>query len=113
MRDRARSGELRGGAGLLRDGGHRHVDERDHDAGQQLGGGATPIRRTSVAREAIEPRIAHAFAVFDKDGSGVIEPDDIVDAYDASKHPDVMAGRKTADQVKASRARAVASTPAL
>ena len=48
-----------------------------------------------------------AFGVIDKDGSGVVEPDDIVDAYDASKHPDVIAGKKTPQEVggRARRAR--------
>ena len=43
--------------------------------------------------------VLQAFARLDKDGSGVIEPDDIVDAYDASKHPDVISGKKTANDV--------------
>ena len=40
-----------------------------------------------------------AFAQIDKDGSGVVEPSEIADAYDASKHPDVIAGKKTPDEV--------------
>ncbi|KAH9195244.1 hypothetical protein AeNC1_002785 [Aphanomyces euteiches] len=40
-----------------------------------------------------------AFALMDKDGNGLVEPSDIVEAYDATKHPDVIAGRKTPDQV--------------
>jgi hypothetical protein len=43
--------------------------------------------------------IAMAFDVIDKDGSGIVEPKDIVDVYDASKHPDVLAGKKTASEV--------------
>ena len=43
--------------------------------------------------------VMQAFERLDKDGSGVIEPDDIVDAYDASKHPDVISGKKTANDV--------------
>ena len=45
-------------------------------------------------------RLVHmAFDVLDKDGNGVIEPHEIAECYDASQHPDVMAGRKTADEV--------------
>ncbi|KDO27328.1 hypothetical protein SPRG_07575 [Saprolegnia parasitica CBS 223.65] len=40
-----------------------------------------------------------AFSLMDKDGNGLLEPADIVEAYDASKHPDVIAGRKTPDMV--------------
>ncbi|KAF0690658.1 Aste57867_17964 [Aphanomyces stellatus] len=43
--------------------------------------------------------VHQSFALMDKDGNGVLEPSDIVEAYDASKHPDVIAGRKTPDQV--------------
>jgi Ca2+-binding EF-hand superfamily protein len=40
-----------------------------------------------------------AFGKIDKDGNGTIEPQDIVDCYDASKHPDVIAGKKTPDEI--------------
>lgn len=40
-----------------------------------------------------------AFDVMDKDGSGEIELSDLTDAYDASKHPDVISGKKSKDQV--------------
>jgi len=40
-----------------------------------------------------------AFDVVDKDGNGVLEPDDLIDVYDASKHPDVLSGKKTPDEV--------------
>ncbi|KAJ0400082.1 hypothetical protein P43SY_003937 [Pythium insidiosum] len=43
--------------------------------------------------------VREAFKRMDKDGNGLLEPSDIVDTYDASKHPDVLAGRKTADDV--------------
>ena len=43
--------------------------------------------------------VGMAFSVLDKDGSGVIDPEDIVDTYDASKHPDVLAGKKSAEEV--------------
>ena len=40
-----------------------------------------------------------AFNKMDKTGDGVIDPEDVIDTYDASKHPDVLAGKKTADEV--------------
>ena len=36
-----------------------------------------------------------AFDRLDKDRSGFVDPEDVVDTYDASKHPDVLAGKKT------------------
>ena len=58
-----------------------------------LGGvrGSMNARRAEMAMQ--------AFAVLDKDGSQIIEPDDILDAFDASKHPDVIAGKKTPNDV--------------
>jgi Ca2+-binding EF-hand superfamily protein len=41
--------------------------------------------------------VEKAFRKIDKDGSGMIEIDDIKDIYNASKHPDVIQGRKTED----------------
>ncbi|DBA04153.1 TPA: LOW QUALITY PROTEIN: hypothetical protein N0F65_004261 [Lagenidium giganteum] len=43
--------------------------------------------------------VKEAFRLMDKDGNGLLEPSDIVEAYDASKHPDVMSGRKTQDDI--------------
>ena len=43
--------------------------------------------------------VQQAFAVIDKDGNGFVEPHDIVECYNADKHPDVMSGKKTADEV--------------
>ena len=43
--------------------------------------------------------VRQAFDVIDKDGSGIVEPKEIMDCYDAEHHPDVVAGKKTADQV--------------
>ena len=40
-----------------------------------------------------------AFDVIDKDQSGVVEPKEMMSCYDASKHPEVIAGKKTADAV--------------
>jgi calcyphosin len=39
--------------------------------------------------------IEKAFHKIDKDGSGEIDIEDIKDLYNASKHPDVIQGRKT------------------
>ena len=41
--------------------------------------------------------VEKAFRKIDKDSSGVIDIDDIKDIYNASKHPDVIQGRKTED----------------
>jgi Ca2+-binding EF-hand superfamily protein len=43
--------------------------------------------------------VGMAFSKMDKDGNGFVDPEDIVDTYDASKHPDVLAGKKSADEV--------------
>ena len=43
--------------------------------------------------------VALAFQQLDKDGSGLIDATDIVDAYDASKHPDVISGKKSNAEV--------------
>ena len=46
------------------------------------------------------PRLAlvkKAYIKLDKDGSGVVDIDDIRDVYNASKHPDVISGKKTSD----------------
>lgn len=40
-----------------------------------------------------------AFAILDKDHSGVIDIRDIKGVYNATKHPDVISGKKTEDQV--------------
>ena len=40
-----------------------------------------------------------AFKVMDKDRSGVIDISDIKGVYNAKKHPEVIAGKKTEDQV--------------
>ncbi|KAK7249447.1 hypothetical protein SO694_00049056 [Aureococcus anophagefferens] len=48
-------------------------------------------RRKDMARR--------AFAILDADGSGAIEPSEIASRYDASKHPDVLAGKSSAEDV--------------
>jgi len=40
-----------------------------------------------------------AFKKIDKDGSGILELNDIKGVYNASKHPDVKSGKKTEDEV--------------
>jgi len=40
-----------------------------------------------------------AFDVMDKDGNGFLEPDDVVSSYNAKKHPEVLAGKKTENEV--------------
>ena len=43
--------------------------------------------------------VHQAYAKLDADGSGMVDVDDIRLTYDASKHPDVLAGRKTEAQI--------------
>jgi len=43
--------------------------------------------------------VAKAFAILDKDGGGFIDIDDIRGVYTADKHPDVIAGKKTEQQI--------------
>lgn len=40
-----------------------------------------------------------AFQKLDRDGSGIVDIDDIRDVYNASKHPDVISGKKTESQI--------------
>ena len=44
--------------------------------------------------------VHRAFRVMDKDNSGVIDARDIADAYDVSKHPDVLKGKMTQAQAR-------------
>ncbi|RYY32276.1 hypothetical protein EON62_05550, partial [archaeon] len=55
-----------------------------------LRGELSPTRRAIVDM---------AFKVLDKDGSGEVTLDDIRERYDTSKHPEVISGRKSRDQV--------------
>jgi len=43
--------------------------------------------------------VDQAFAIIDKDGNGLLELSDIMSSYDASKHPDVISGKKTKNEV--------------
>lgn len=40
-----------------------------------------------------------AFSIMDKDGSGILDINDIRQTYNAKNHPDVKAGKKTEDQI--------------
>jgi hypothetical protein len=40
-----------------------------------------------------------AFNKLDKDGNGVLEPSDIIGVYDASKHPDVLSGKRSSNEI--------------
>lgn len=40
-----------------------------------------------------------AFNVIDKDGSGTLEANDLLDVYDVSKHPDFLSKRKSKDLI--------------
>ena len=40
-----------------------------------------------------------AFKKIDRDGSGVLDLNDIKGVYNASKHPDVKSGKKTEDEI--------------
>ena len=40
-----------------------------------------------------------AFKIMDKDKSGVLNMDDIKDVYNGKKHPDVIKGKKTEEEV--------------
>ncbi|TYZ64383.1 hypothetical protein PybrP1_000417 [[Pythium] brassicae (nom. inval.)] len=63
------------------------------DLNEFLAGVRDPLndRRVFFVRE--------AFRLMDKDGNGLLEPSDIVEAYDASRHPDVLSGRKAPETV--------------
>ena len=43
--------------------------------------------------------VAKAYAILDKDGSGFIDINDIRGVYTADRHPDVMSGKKTEQQI--------------
>lgn len=40
-----------------------------------------------------------AFKIIDKDGSGILDINDIRGTYNAKKHPDVISGKKTEDEI--------------
>lgn len=53
-------------------------------------GPMSPFRKSIVAK---------AFIKMDKDGNGYIDINDLHGVYNATKHPDVISGKKTEDQV--------------
>ena len=45
--------------------------------------------------------IVQAFQVIDKDNNGILEPAEVVEAYKAVEHPDVLSGKREQDDVRA------------
>lgn len=45
--------------------------------------------------------VRKAFAIMDRDGSGVLSLADLAGIYNARKHPDVMTGKTTEEKVLA------------
>ena len=43
--------------------------------------------------------VTKAFRVFDKDGSGILDYNNIKRTYNAKKHPEVLSGQKTEDDI--------------
>ena len=41
------------------------------------------------------PFVKRAYQKLDRDGSGIVDINDIREVYNASKHPDVLSGKKT------------------
>ena len=71
--------------------------DRDHnnqiDFDEFLSGVRAPMSKRRVA-------LVHmAFDRLDSDGNGSIEGDEVAECYDASMHPEVVSGRRTAEEV--------------
>ena len=43
--------------------------------------------------------VKKAYAILDKDGSGVVNLDDIRNVYNGKQHPDVIEGKRTEDEI--------------
>jgi Ca2+-binding EF-hand superfamily protein len=43
--------------------------------------------------------VLKAFKVIDKDGSGILDVSDIKSVYNAKKHPDVLSGKQTEEDI--------------
>ena len=43
--------------------------------------------------------VTQAFEKIDKDGSGIIDLNDIIGVYDTSQHPDLISGKKTVEEI--------------
>ncbi|OQR98752.1 hypothetical protein ACHHYP_08146 [Achlya hypogyna] len=74
-----------------------HYFDLDHSGTVEIAEFVTGLRDPMNSRRL--GLVRQAFRLMDKDSNGVLEPSDIVEAYDASKHPDVIAGRKSPDAV--------------
>lgn len=57
---------------------------------RMMRGDLTPVRVSLVKK---------AYAKLDRDGSGMVDINDIRGLYNGSRHPDVLSGKKTEDQV--------------
>lgn len=57
---------------------------------RMMRGDLTPVRFSLVKK---------AYAKLDRDGSGMVDINDIRGLYNGSRHPDVLSGKKTEDQV--------------
>lgn len=57
---------------------------------REVRGEMNPFRKDLAVR---------AFKVMDKDGSGVLQIEDIKGVYNAKKHPDVISGKRTEDDI--------------
>ena len=57
----------------------------------------------SGVRGVLDPRrkalVDTAFNILDKSGDGIIDVDEIISVYNADKHPDVLSGKRTANEV--------------
>jgi Ca2+-binding EF-hand superfamily protein len=73
-----------------------HLD-RDGSGGVDFEEFLQALRGPMSARR--KAMVGMAFDVLDKDGSGIVEPGDIMDIYDTSGHPDVIAGKRSPDDI--------------
>jgi Ca2+-binding EF-hand superfamily protein len=63
----------------------------DYDEFVRIIRGDLPPNRLALVKK--------AFQKIDRDGSGILDIDDIKEVYNTSRHPDVLAGKKTSDQI--------------
>jgi Ca2+-binding EF-hand superfamily protein len=74
-----------------------HYFDANHDGAVDFSEFLAGIREPMSEKRMLFVRMA--FDLMDKDGNGLLEVADIVDVYDARKHPEVMSGRKTEQEV--------------
>lgn len=74
-----------------------HYFDANHDGSVDFSEFLAGIREPMSERRMLFVRMA--FDLMDKDGNGVLEVSDIIDVYDARKHPEVISGRKTEKEV--------------